>query len=235
MSNSWRRLLIAFVVAAVIVTGCATKKSEFRSADKASSTKTTVDRVSAGNSSPKSAGSPAYKDGRGSDVSGKAADSKPAVEQQKDSGKPSDSGSALASKPQEKPSAVKGPSTAEKSRSEKSPTAGDKAQSSTKPKPTAVATKKLPRLVDLGASECIPCKMMMPVIDELAKEYKGKLEVEFIDVWRNPAAAEKYGIRSIPTQIFFDEEGKEFYRHIGYISKENILKIFENHGIKLTK
>lgn len=104
-------------------------------------------------------------------------------------------------------------------------------------KPTAVkkSSAKLPRLVDLGATKCIPCKMMAPILEELAKEYKGKLDVQFIDVWENQKAGQKYGIKSIPTQIFYDANGKEFFRHEGFFSKEDILAKFEAQGIKLPK
>lgn len=91
---------------------------------------------------------------------------------------------------------------------------------------------KLPKLVDLGAKKCIPCKMMAPILDELAKEYKGKLIVEFIDVWQNPDAGDKYGIQSIPTQIFYDAEGKEFFRHEGFYPKEEILAKFAEKGYR---
>lgn len=96
-------------------------------------------------------------------------------------------------------------------------------------------TKKLPRLLDLGATKCIPCKMMTPILDQLGKEYKGKLKVEFIDVWKNGTAKKKYNIQTIPTQIFYDANGKEFYRHIGFYPKEDILAKFKEHGIKLKK
>lgn len=98
------------------------------------------------------------------------------------------------------------------------------------PKP---APKKLPKMIELGAEKCVPCKMMKPIIEELQKDYKGKLEVVFIDVWKDSSAAEKYNIQSIPTQIFLDEDGKEFSRHTGFFAKEDILKTFEDHGIKL--
>ena len=93
--------------------------------------------------------------------------------------------------------------------------------------------KGLPKLVDLGATECIPCKMMAPILEELGKEKRGKLEVVFIDVWKNPSAKKKYGISLIPTQIFYDRSGKEFFRHQGFFSKEDILAKFQEHGIKL--
>jgi thioredoxin 1 len=77
----------------------------------------------------------------------------------------------------------------------------------------------LPRLLDLGADQCIPCKMMAPILEELKKEYAGRLEVEVVDVWKNSAEAERYGIHLIPTQIFFDSSGTELFRHEGFMSK----------------
>lgn len=100
-------------------------------------------------------------------------------------------------------------------------------------KPAVV--KKTPKILDLGATSCIPCKLMAPVLEGLAKDYKGKLTVEFIDVWKNPAKADQYKIQSIPTQIFYDTNGKEFYRHTGFFPKEDILKVFKEKGIKLSK
>ena len=99
------------------------------------------------------------------------------------------------------------------------------------PPEEAAPAKKLPKLLDLGAKKCVPCKMMAPLLEELAKDYKGRMDVEFIDVWENPEAAEKYGIKSIPTQIFYDAEGKEFFRHVGFFPKEDILAKFKEHGI----
>lgn len=95
--------------------------------------------------------------------------------------------------------------------------------------------KALPRLVDLGAGECIPCKMMAPILEELKKEYTGIFQVEFIDVWKNPDAGKKYSIRLIPTQIFFDASGKELFRHEGFFSKEDILSKWKEFGIEITK
>ena len=108
-------------------------------------------------------------------------------------------------------------------------------KSDPKAKPSVSAPKALPRLLDLGATKCIPCKMMVPVLDGLSKDYKGKLKVEFIDVWKDQSAAQKYKVQTIPTQIFFDAKGKEVYRHVGYFPKDDILKAFKDHGIKLTK
>ena len=73
--------------------------------------------------------------------------------------------------------------------------------------------------------------MMQPVLAALRAEYAGKLQVDFIDVWKDTAAGDKYGIRAIPTQIFFDATGKELFRHTGYYPKEDILAKFKEFGI----
>jgi thioredoxin 1 len=101
--------------------------------------------------------------------------------------------------------------------------------------PPAVSTtpQKLPKLVDLGAGKCIPCKKMAPILEELKKEYAGKMEVEFVDVWQNPDAGNKYGIRLIPTQIFYDSAGKELFRHEGFFGKEDILGKWKALGVDL--
>lgn len=96
-----------------------------------------------------------------------------------------------------------------------------------------VTTAKLPKLLDLGADKCIPCKMMAPLLAELKREYAGRLEVEFIDVWKNPDAGQRYGIQMIPTQIFYDAEGKERFRHVGFFGKEDILAKFRELGVNL--
>jgi thioredoxin 1 len=93
----------------------------------------------------------------------------------------------------------------------------------------------LPRLVDLGADKCIPCKMMAPVLEELKKDYAGTLSVEFIDVWKNPDKAKEYEIMIIPTQIFFDASGKELFRHEGFFSKEDILAKWKQLGVNIER
>ncbi|HOX05317.1 MAG TPA: thioredoxin family protein [Planctomycetota bacterium] len=96
-----------------------------------------------------------------------------------------------------------------------------------KPQP-AVA---LPKLVDLGAGKCIPCKLMAPILEELKKEQAGRFDVVFIDVWQNPDAGKQYGIKMIPTQIFYGADGKELFRHEGFFSKEDILKKWQELGV----
>jgi thioredoxin 1 len=100
--------------------------------------------------------------------------------------------------------------------------------------PAATDTQKvasLPRLVDLGSTTCIPCKMMAPVLDELGKEYAGRMQVEFIDVNANPDAAKPFGIKLIPTQVFIGANGKELWRHEGFISKQDILAKWQELGV----
>ena len=84
--------------------------------------------------------------------------------------------------------------------------------------PVQKQVMNVPRLVDLGSKDCIPCKMMAPILDQLRDEYTGKLQVDFIDVRVYPESAKKYNIRVIPTQIFYDAAGKELLRHEGFIS-----------------
>jgi len=102
-------------------------------------------------------------------------------------------------------------------------------------RPEQLTGKGLPVLIDLGADKCIPCKMMAPILEELKSEYEGTLIVEFIDVWKNPDEAPKYGIKLIPTQIFYDASGKELFRHEGFFSKEDILSKWKELGIEVTK
>ena len=99
--------------------------------------------------------------------------------------------------------------------------------------PLPAVTALLPRLVDLGASRCIPCKMMVPILDGLKKEYEGRMQVDFIDVWQNPDAGKQYAVKMIPTQIFFDAKGQEIYRHEGFFAKEDILAKWKQLGVDL--
>ncbi len=99
--------------------------------------------------------------------------------------------------------------------------------------PAATVSQKLPRLLDLGAGKCIPCKMMAPILEELKKEYAGRLEVQFIDVWKNPDAGKQYGVQMIPTQIFYAADGKELFRHAGFFGKADILAKWKELGVNL--
>ncbi len=98
-------------------------------------------------------------------------------------------------------------------------------------RPAPKKPERLPRLLDLGMGMCIPCKMMVPILDSLKQEYAGKLIVEVIDLGHDQSPAEKYGVQSIPTQIIFDREGKEVFRHIGFWSKEDIVAKLKELGL----
>lgn len=95
------------------------------------------------------------------------------------------------------------------------------------------AATVLPRLIDFGATTCQPCIMMEPVLESLREHYAGTMDVEFIDVQAHPAAAQPFDISSIPTQIYLDANGTEHWRHIGYISEEDMLSALASAGIAL--
>lgn len=82
---------------------------------------------------------------------------------------------------------------------------------------------KLPKLLDFGAEYCVPCKMMKPILGDLKENYRDQLEMYYIDLDVTPAIAGKYGINVIPTQIFFDANGIEKFRHEGFMDKDSIL------------
>jgi len=106
-------------------------------------------------------------------------------------------------------------------------TVGLQAQSTSMPSPgTGRVT-----MIDLGATECIPCKMMAPIIEELKIQYSGKADILFIDVWKDPVQAKVYGIQTIPTQIFFDRNGREVFRNIGFMDKKRIVDILTKLGV----
>lgn len=87
-------------------------------------------------------------------------------------------------------------------------------------------------MIDLGADKCIPCKLMAPILEEVSQEFKGRAAIVFLDVWKNPKAAKHFGIRVIPTQIFYDAKGKEIARHEGFLGKEDMVSMLEKCGVK---
>jgi thioredoxin 1 len=97
---------------------------------------------------------------------------------------------------------------------------------------SAGQTGQLPMLVDLGRGTCIPCKKMKPILEELATEYRGRAIVKVIDLRDEPQAANQYRIRLIPTQIFFDPEGQEVFRHEGFMDKQSIEAKFAEMGVR---
>ena len=97
--------------------------------------------------------------------------------------------------------------------------------------PGLVPVKGMVTMVDLGADSCIPCKMMTPIITKLEKAYQGKAAIVFIDVWKDKEPAKRFGIRAIPTQIFFDKNGKEVYRHTGFMGEADIVSQLKKMGV----
>lgn len=96
---------------------------------------------------------------------------------------------------------------------------------------TAPAPVALPRMVDIGAKKCIPCKKMAPILAELREAYAGRADVVFIDVWERPQDADAYRFELIPTQIFFDTAGREVWRHEGFLDKPEIVAQFRRMGV----
>lgn len=88
--------------------------------------------------------------------------------------------------------------------------------------------------VELGSVRCIPCKMMQPIMKDIEKEYAGQVKVVFHDVWtpEGEPFAQDFRIRVIPTQVFLDKEGKEYFRHEGFFPKEELVKILKQKGVK---
>lgn len=95
-----------------------------------------------------------------------------------------------------------------------------------------IPKKGIVTMIDLGRGTCIPCKMMAPILDRVSKRYEGKAEIVFIDLRFNQEQAYRFNIRAIPTQIFFDREGKEVFRHMGFLDEGSIEAQLFNMGIK---
>ncbi len=87
-------------------------------------------------------------------------------------------------------------------------------------------------LVDVGAGSCIPCKMMAPILEELKREYEGRAVIAFVDLRYDREAAKRFAIRGIPTQIFYDAQGREVTRHLGFLDKEAIRKTLAQLGVE---
>ena len=101
-------------------------------------------------------------------------------------------------------------------------------------KPENPLTKALkngkPTVLDLGSSTCVPCKMMKPIFAELEKEYKGRANIILLEINDYRDLATQYQVRVIPTQIFFDQDGKQVWRHEGFLAKEEIVKKLKEMG-----
>jgi len=99
-------------------------------------------------------------------------------------------------------------------------------------KPVDVPVKGMVTMVDLGAAKCVPCKLMEPILAKLQKDYEGRAAIVFIDIRYRTEEAERFDIRAIPTQIFFDREGNEVYRHRGFMSEQAIVEQLRKMGVE---
>jgi len=97
---------------------------------------------------------------------------------------------------------------------------------------TNLPPKGMVTMIDIGAKKCIPCKMMAPILEKLEKQYKGKAVIAFIDVWQNTEQGKRFHIRGIPTQLFFDKNGNEIYRHVGFFSEQDIVAQLKKMGVE---
>ncbi len=98
--------------------------------------------------------------------------------------------------------------------------------------PNDIVQSRLPKLLDFGMGTCIPCKKMAPILKELSEEYKGRVDIRIIEVYREREMTQANRIRLIPTQVFYDSNHNEAFRHEGFMEKEQIKKVFEKMGVK---
>ena len=89
--------------------------------------------------------------------------------------------------------------------------------------------------IELGSVRCIPCQQMQPVMKSIETKYGKEVKVDFHDVWTEAGKpfGVRYGIEAIPTQVFLDETGKEYYRHVGFFPEEELVKILQMKGVKI--
>ena len=98
--------------------------------------------------------------------------------------------------------------------------------------PKEIAESPLPKLLDFGRGVCIPCKKMAPILKELSEEYENRVVIKIIEIDQERGLTEANKIRLIPTQIFFDSKNKEVLRHEGFMSKDDIKKVFQKMGVQ---
>jgi thioredoxin 1 len=92
--------------------------------------------------------------------------------------------------------------------------------------------KGMVTLIDLGANQCVPCKLMAPILEKLQMDYKDKAAIVVIDIYQHRDQIQRFGIRAIPTQIFFDPTGREVYRHTGFMSEKAIVEQLAKMGVQ---
>ena len=87
-------------------------------------------------------------------------------------------------------------------------------------------------LVELGSTSCKSCKAMHEELAQLRTECGASIAVEEIDVWKDEAAAGRYDVNVIPTQVFLDREGREIDRHVGFLARNEIRQRFAQRGLE---
>jgi len=98
----------------------------------------------------------------------------------------------------------------------------------------AIEKKYKVTFIELGSVRCIPCQQMQSVMKSIEAKYGKEVKVDFHDVWTDAGKPYglKYGIEAIPTQVFLDENGKEYYRHVGFFPEEELVKVLQKKGVK---
>lgn len=86
--------------------------------------------------------------------------------------------------------------------------------------------------IELGSVNCVPCRMMQPIMEDISKEFPRDVKVVFYDVWTSQGQpyGRQYRIRAIPTQVFLDSDGREFFRHEGFLAKEQLVRVLKQKG-----
>ena len=97
------------------------------------------------------------------------------------------------------------------------------------------SARQIVTFIELGSVNCIPCKAMQPIMETVRQKYGSQVKVVFHDVWTDVGQpyAKQFGIRVIPTQVFLDKNGKEFFRHEGFFPADQLFLILEKGGVKL--
>ena len=88
--------------------------------------------------------------------------------------------------------------------------------------------------IELGSVRCIPCQKMQPIMESVEEKYGDQVKVVFYDVWTPDGApyAQQYGIQAIPTQVFLDENGEEYFRHVGFFPEDELMAVLKQKGVK---